>query len=202
MDNRGIGGSRPQQCETSPYVPYILERAYLQDYGPLGRMIDATTRGFAGVVEVGANLSTTCAEDIPFVTEDEVQRSSAGSFEGDLRVRAQQRACGIWNVKPVATTFNEPVRSNLPVLMVSGSDDPASPPKYAALALPYLPNAKRVIVQGASHVADTPCTDRLKVDFVLSGSARGLDVSSCSNAFRRPPCMTSMKGFEAADPVR
>ena len=184
------------------YVPYILERAYLQDYDPLSQMVDATTRGFAGVVGVGANLSTTCAEDIPFVTEDEVKRSSAGSFEGDLRVRAQQRACGIWNVKPVAATFNEPVRSNLPMLMVSGSDDPASPPKYAALALPYLPNAKQVIVQGASHVTQTPCTDRLKVDFVLSGSARGLDVSSCSDAFRRPPFATSMQGFEDADPIR
>jgi pimeloyl-ACP methyl ester carboxylesterase len=183
------------------YVPYVLERAYLQDYGPLGQMIDATTRGFARVVEVGANLSTTCAEDIPFITEEETQRSSAGSFEGDLRVRAQQRACGIWNVKPVAASFNEPVRSHLPVLMISGSDDPASPPKYAALALPYLPNARQVLVQGASHVTQTPCTDRLKVDFVLSGSARRLDVSSCSDAFRRPPFATSMQGFEEADPV-
>jgi pimeloyl-ACP methyl ester carboxylesterase len=183
------------------YVPYILERAYLQDYGPLGRMIDATTRGLAGLVEVGANLSVTCAEDIPFITEEETKRSSAGSFEGNLRVRAQQRACGIWNVKPVAANFNEPVRSQLPVLMVSGSDDPTTPPKYAELALPYLPNARRVIVQGAAHVTETPCTDRLKVEFVLSRSARGLDVSSCSNAFHRPPFTTSMDGFEAADPI-
>lgn len=184
------------------YIPYIVERAYLQDYVPLGQMIDATTRGLAGVVEVGANLSTTCAEDIPFITENEAQRSSAGSFEGDLRVRAQQRACKIWNVKPVAATFNEPVRSQIPVLMVSGSDDPTTPPKYAALALPYLPNARLALVQGAAHVTETPCTDRLKVDFVLSGSARGLDVSSCSKAFRRPPFTTSMTGFEDADPVR
>ena len=183
------------------YVPYILERAYLEDYGPLGQMIDATTRGLAGLVDVGANLSITCAEDIPFITEEETQRSSAGSFEGDLRVRAQQRACGIWNVKPVAANFNEPVRSKLPMLMVSGSDDPTTPPKYAALALAYLPNAKRVIVQGAAHVTETPCTDRLKVAFVLSRSARGLDVSSCSNAFHRPPFTTSMDGFEAADPI-
>jgi hypothetical protein len=86
--------------------------------------------------------------------------------------------------------------------MVSGSDDPTTPPKYASLALPYLTNARQVIVQGAAHVTETPCTNRLKVEFVLSGSAGGLDVASCSKAFSRPPFALSMKGFEDADPVR
>jgi pimeloyl-ACP methyl ester carboxylesterase len=184
------------------YVPYIVERAYLQDYLPLGQMIDATTRGLASVVEIGANLSVTCAEDIPFITEDQVRRTSAGTFEGDLRVRAQQRACGIWSVRSVTAAFNVPVRSKAPILMISGSDDPTTPPKYAALALAYMPNARRVLVQGAAHVTETPCTDRLKVEFVLARSARGLNVSSCTGAFHRPPFATSMKGFEDADPVR
>ncbi len=187
------------QSDAAAYVPYIVERAYLQDYAPLGQMIDVTTRGLVGLVMVGENLSVTCAEDIPFITEEEIRRTSAGSFEGDLRVRAQQRACRIWNVNPVAATFNQPVRSKVPVLMVSGSDDPTTPPKYGDLALQYLPNARRVMVQGAAHVTETPCTDRLKVDFVLSGSARGLDVSSCSKAFSRPPFKTSMTDFVDAD---
>jgi pimeloyl-ACP methyl ester carboxylesterase len=180
---------------TAAYVPYIVEQAYLQDYIPLGQMIDQTTRGLADFVMMGANLSVTCAENIPFITEEEIRRSSAGSFEGDARVRAQQRACRIWNVKPVPAGFNEPVRSEAPVLMVSGSDDPASPASYAALELPYLPNAKRALVQGAAHVTETACTDRLKVAFVLANSARRLDVASCRSAFRRPPFATSMVGF-------
>jgi pimeloyl-ACP methyl ester carboxylesterase len=184
------------------YIPYIFARAHAEDYAPLGQMIDATTRGLTGLVEVGANLSAICAEDIPFVTENEARRTSLGSFEGDLRVRAQQRACRIWNVNAVPAKFNEPVRSAIPILMVSGSDDPTTPPKYASLALPYLTNARQVIVQGAAHVTETPCTNRLKVEFVLSGSAGGLDVASCSKAFSRPPFASSMQGFEDADPVR
>jgi len=177
------------------YVPYVVERAYLNDYVPLGQMIEVTTRNMALAVRPGANLSVTCAEELPFVTEDAVRTSSAGSFEGDARVRAQQRACGIWSVRPVSESLAGPVRSEAPILMVSGSDDPTSPAKFAMDALRYLPNAKHVLVQGAAHVTETDCTDRLKVAFVLAGSARALDAASCRGAFHRPPFATSMRGF-------
>jgi pimeloyl-ACP methyl ester carboxylesterase len=81
------------------------------------------------------------------------------------------------------------------VLLVSGTDDPASPPSYAERALPYLPNARWVLVRGAGHVTETDCTNRLKVTFVLAGSARDLDTAACSSAFHRPAFATSMADF-------
>jgi pimeloyl-ACP methyl ester carboxylesterase len=87
------------------------------------------------------------------------------------------------------------VRSTAQVLVISGTDDPTSPAAFAAQRLAYLPNAKRVLVKGAGHVTEIPCTDRLKVAFVRAGTARGLDVSSCSAAFARPAFRTSMAGF-------
>jgi len=180
---------------SAAYVPYVIERAYLGDYLPLGQLIDATTHNMDLAVKAGANLSVTCAEELPFITEEAVHASSAGSFEGDARVRAQQRACRIWNVRPVPESLGRPVHSDAPVLMVSGTDDPTSPARFGTLALRYLPNAKQVLVQGAAHVTETDCTDHLKVAFVLAGSARELDTDSCSGAFHRPPFATSMAGF-------
>lgn len=177
------------------YVPYVVERAYRGDDVPLGLLVQVVSLGLAAEVEAGNNLSVTCAEDIPFITEADVRRTSANSFEGDVRVRAQQRACRIWNVDPVPATFNATVRSTAPVLMISGTDDPTSPAAFAAQQLAFLPNGKRVLVTGAGHATEIPCTDRLKVAFVRAGSARGLDVSSCSAAFARPPFRTSMAGF-------
>ena len=177
------------------YVPYIVERAYHGDGVPLGVLVETVTQGLAAEVALGLNLSVTCAEDIPFITEADVRRTSAHSFEGDVRVRAQQRACRIWNVDAVSSSFNVPVQSNAAVLMISGSDDPATPAAFAAEQLAYLPNAKRVLVKGAGHATEIPCTDRLKVAFVLAGSARGLDVSSCSGAFHRPRFQTSIAGL-------
>ncbi|MBV8149235.1 MAG: alpha/beta fold hydrolase, partial [Candidatus Eremiobacteraeota bacterium] len=177
------------------YVPYVIERAYEKDYAPLATLVDAVTQNFSQLVYLGLNLSVTCAEDIPFITEGDVARTSADSFEGDVRVRAQQRACRIWNVDPVSPSFLEPVRSEAPILMVSGTDDPATPPVYARQALPYLPNARIMLIKGGSHWTDTPCIDRLIVAFVRGGSAKGLDLSQCTGSFARPAFASSMKGF-------
>jgi pimeloyl-ACP methyl ester carboxylesterase len=176
------------------YTPYIVERAYLHDYGPLATMVDAVTRGFSGLLATGLNLSVTCAEDIPFITNADVVRTSADSFEGDLRVRAQQRACSLWSVNPVAADFMNPVRSDAPILMISGSDDPASPPAFAQQALPYLSNARILLIKNAGHATETPCSDGLIVEFVRSGTAKGLDLSRCG-AYHRPAFATSMAGF-------
>ena len=143
-------------------------------------MVNVVTFGFAQIVAAGLNLSVTCAEDIPFITESDVATTSANSFEGDLRVRAQQQACRIWSVRPVPASFDEPVRSDAPILMISGSDDPTSPPQYAQRALPYLPNARILLIKNAGHGTETPCSDALIVAFVRAQSARGLDLTRCA----------------------
>jgi pimeloyl-ACP methyl ester carboxylesterase len=181
--------------DVAAYVPYIIERAYRRDYAPLATFVDVVTQGFASELASGLNLSVACAEDIPFITESDVVRTSVHSFEGDLRVRAEQRACAIWNVKAVDAGFVEPVRSDAQILMISGSADPATPASYAKAALAYLPNGRMVLVKGAGHGTETDCTDRLMIQFVRAGSAKGLNLNACSAAFEHPPFATSMKGF-------
>jgi TAP-like protein len=135
----------------------------------------------------GLYLSVTCAEDVPFITDADIARDSAGTFEGDARVRAQQRACKLWNVDPGPAAFEDPVRSDAPILMISGSDDPATPPAYAREALAYLPHGRIMLVPGASHDSDLPpCVDTTIVAFVRARSAEGLNLSRCAAAYRRP----------------
>jgi hypothetical protein len=150
-------------------------------------MVSQVALFFSNIVADGLNLSVTCVEDIPFITEADVTRDSAGTFEGDARVRAQQRACKFWNVDPAPATFVDPVRSDAPILMISGSDDPATPPEYAREALAYLPHARIMLVPGASHDSDLPlCVDAGIVAFARARSAEGLNLSRCAAAYRRP----------------
>jgi pimeloyl-ACP methyl ester carboxylesterase len=181
--------------ETASYLPFIVERAYARDYAPLATMIEAVARGLAGELAQGLNLSVTCAEDIPFITESETARTSAGTFEGDVRVRAQQSACRIWNVAAVSARFIEPVRSDAPILMISGTDDPTSPPQFAEKALPYLRNARILLIRHAAHATQTACGDAAIVDFVRRGTAKGLDLARCGGAYERPAFATSMAAF-------
>jgi pimeloyl-ACP methyl ester carboxylesterase len=169
------------------YIPVTIERAYRDDYTPLSEMVSQMALFFANIVANGLYLSVTCAEDVPFITDADIARDSAGTFEGDARVRAQQRACKLWNVDPGPAAFEDPVRSDAPILMISGSDDPATPPAYAREALAYLPHGRIMLVPGASHDSDLPpCVDTTIVAFVRARSAEGLNLSRCAAAYRRP----------------
>lgn len=177
------------------YVPYVVERAYAKDYAPLGRMMQTVIVGFATDINDGAYLAYSCAEFMPFLSPAQLQYAQTHSFAGDLRIRAQQRACATWAVPAMPASFNDPVQSDAPVLMLLGAEDPATPAKYGLAALKYLPNGRAVLVKGFGHGEDTACTAKLRVQFVRAQSAKGLDVDGCTASFKLPPFATSMKGW-------
>ncbi|HVS46747.1 MAG TPA: alpha/beta hydrolase [Verrucomicrobiae bacterium] len=181
--------------QAAAYLPFVIERAYGRDYAPLGQMIDTVTQGFSGDLDMGSFLSYTCAEWMPFINQRQLNFAATHSFAGDSRIRAQQHACSIWSVRPMPPAFDNPVRSNAPVLMLLATDDPATPPQYGEQALRYLPNGRAILVKGAGHGVETPCTDRLVIAFVRAGSAKGLNLSQCTLTFKPQPFATSMKGW-------
>lgn len=181
-------------ADAASYVPYIVERAYANDYAPLAQIMQLALAGeFAGLEP--AYLAYSCSDFMPFLTHGEFADAAAHSFTGDLRIRAQQAACKTWNVPPMPASFNDPVSSSVPVLMILGSDDPATPARYGLAALKYLPNGRAILVKGGGHGADTACTDALVVQFVRAQSAKGLAVDKCSASFSLPAFKTSMQGL-------
>lgn len=182
--------------QTAAYLPYAVDRAYHFDYVPIGRMIDLWSQFIGRAQDAGTNLAYRCADLDPFISESELRAAAVTSFAGDLRVQAERHACDIWKVDPMPASFNEPVQSATPILMVSGTDDPVTPPKYAQAALRYLSNGTLVLVKGAGHGVDTECTNRLMIAFIRNGSAKGIDATSCSAAFKTPRFATSMSGWD------
>ena len=177
------------------YLPYAIHRAYAGNYMPLSQMVQAAAVLLVGDLNQGAFLSYSCSDWMPFISPAALAYARAHSFAGDLRVRAQQIACKTWGVPAMPASFNEPVRSAKPVLMLLGSDDPGTPPQYGQKALKYLPNGRAVLIKGAAHGADNDCTDNLVVQFVRNGSAKSLNVNKCTATFALPPFATSMKGW-------
>jgi pimeloyl-ACP methyl ester carboxylesterase len=182
--------------EAASYIPLVIDRAAHGDTMPLATLINLTAVGLNEDLTNGAWFSYVCQDMTPFLDQSAVDAAAAHSFAGDLRIEAQRNACKLWNVPAMPPTFNDPVRSDAPTLMISGSDDPATPPRYAAAAAKYLPNARIVLVQGAGHAAETPCTDALIVQFVRAQSAKGLNVGGCSSAFTVPKFATSLQGLD------
>ena len=180
--------------DTAAVVPFVIHQAYQGDTTPLGKLVVLLSRSINGSLAIGENFSVDCAEDVAFISDTDVAAASAGSFMGDTIIRARQDVCAIWNVQPVDKSFLDPVHSHVPVLMLSGTDDPATPPQYAAEQLKYLPSGRQVLIANGVHDEDSPCLERLRQEFLDRHSTKNLD-AECAAVNKRPPFATSLPNF-------
>ena len=172
-------------------IPLIVHHAANGDFTPFLKQSIAPS--IPDFVADGMYLSVTCAEDVPFIDQEEAARLNANNPFGNYRVFQQTRACGMWPRGEIPTDFLEPVRSNAPVLIFSGNLDPITPPKYGEEVARHLPNSRHVIIPEAGHgvdgLKDPGCVDRIAVEFLDKGDAKNLDVS-CVEGMSPPPFVT------------
>ncbi len=125
----------------------------------------------------GLWLNIVCAEDDPLITEPMIREHTGGTVFGDHRVRAQQMACRNWPTVRPPEGYAEFVRSDRPVLMITGDYDPVTPPSAADEALIEMSDARHVV--GAyGHVLDTiPCVGPVIAQFLATADPGRVDAS-------------------------
>lgn len=165
-------------------VPLLLQRARAGDLAPFAQAAVQSSRGFVKSIRTGLMLSFTCAEDVSRIRPEEVAVETAGSFIGDQRVRSQMAACSVWPRGHVPEDYYRPLRSDVPVLLVSGNLDPVTPPSWGGIALRSFPNGLHVVLPGA-HTPTNDCVVSLARRLFLTGTTRGLD-TRCVSALRNP----------------
>jgi pimeloyl-ACP methyl ester carboxylesterase len=173
-------------------MPAAIHSAYNGDFALYARMCYEFSISSQTDIPFGMYFSILCNESFPFISDDEVARISRGSYIGDYRIRAQREMCVGWPNANVPKSFVEPVRSDKPVLLVSGELDPAAQPEYAAEAAKYLSHSKHIIVRNGSHGQSAPCIIKIVGQFLDAGSTGGLD-TSCVDQIPLP-------AFELIDP--
>ena len=137
-------------------VPLVLDRAARGDWGPFARATSPTLTGAGAALALGMYLSVTCSESIPVITEEDIARETRGRFVDAERTRLHVRACREWPRGEIPAASYTPVVFDVPVLMLSGELDAATPPHYATEAARTLPNARQVLIRNVAHdyVAD------------------------------------------------
>ena len=172
-------------------IPLIVHHAATGDFAPF--LQQAIAPSIPDFVADGMYLSVTCAEDVPFINQEEAAKLNAGNPFGNYRVFQQMRACGMWPHGEIPPDFLGPVSSNAPVLIFSGNLDPVTPPKYGEEVARHLPNSRHVVITEAGHgvdgLQDAGCIDRIAIEFLDKGDAKNLDVS-CVARMARPPFAT------------
>jgi len=175
---------------TARFVPFIIHQAYQNDYLPFQAL--AMRSNVGALVARGMYMTVTCSESVPFITEQDIARETKGTFVGDYRVRSHIEACKEWPRGQIPPSYIEPVKSDAPVLMISGDLDASTPVWVGESALKYLPNGRQVKIRYYGHQADDRCIWKILDDFIDKANAAAIDVS-CTERIRRPPFVTSQR---------
>jgi pimeloyl-ACP methyl ester carboxylesterase len=86
---------------------------------------------------------------------------------------ALPEACDAWQVPNLGDDFREPPRSDVPVLMFSADLDTKTPMQQARRLLPYLSNARHVVLVNAGHddLLEVVADVRARMDTFFAGQS-------------------------------
>jgi pimeloyl-ACP methyl ester carboxylesterase len=177
---------------TQAMLPLLVYEAATENYFErlASQMLIAAT-GLQQSIAQGMELSVVCSEDFPFFPD---ASDNSQYLMGDLMLQASRIQCGIWPADPAPAGFHEPVRSDIPVLLLSGELDPVTPPRYAEQLLPLFPNATHLVAPGQGHsVTGRGCLGKLVSEFIIAGSMEELD-TACIEQMQLTPYFISLTG--------
>lgn len=170
-------------------VPLILHVAAQGNYAPLARTALFYRENLVSTGSNGMYLSITCAEDLPWIKPGEGERMAENTFLGDYRLRQQREACALWPRAEIERDYAQPVKSDVPVLILTGQWDPVTPPSNGDRIAKTLSNSLHVVVPSGGHGLDglegMDCIDNLMVEFVERGATKGLDTGCVKNIHRK-----------------
>jgi len=124
---------------------------------------------------MGLHLSVFGTEDLPYIDPRMARRMTEGTFLGTYLIDQYQAACKAWDGRGrLPAGFHDPVRSSVPVLLLSGYYDPSTPPPVAAEVASTLSNSRHIVVRNEGHGAGFGCARDVVVAFLITGSLDGL----------------------------
>jgi pimeloyl-ACP methyl ester carboxylesterase len=187
-----LGGYSADYAALLPLLLHGAARG--ADYAPLGAQYLMLERSYQDVA-LGMHNSVVCAEDVPFWEGRAIDRAAiAATFMGAAQIDALVSLCRVWPHGPIDADFHLPLHAAAPALLLSGADDPVTPPAYARQAARGFTHVLEIELPGLGHGQLTaPCMGRVLAQFLALGTLSGLDTSCLKNA-RPLPFFTSVNG--------
>ena len=180
--------------DTSRKLPVLLWRAVQGNMKPLVESSIRRNRGIGNSIALGMLMSVTSAEDLARINPTDVASKTSGTFLGGGRVTRQLAAAEIWPKSTLPAGFGDAVQSNVPTLIISGTIDPVTPPKWGELVHKNFPNSVHIVAPGA-HDVGGGCINRIRNQFLESGTVEGLDLS-CVKQMKLPPLYLPKENFQ------
>ena len=172
-------------------LPLVLQLAARGDLTPLARHYLASRTQIDALTWDGMWASVKCSEELAFVDFAEASRIAEGTVMGRSRLDAEIEICMSWPKGDVPEDFHRPVVSDVPVLLLNGDRDPATPLRLARETARHLPNGRLVVLRNRSHLMlhEDLCYLEIQAAFLDAGSVKPLD-TSCAERLELPPFAT------------
>jgi len=177
-------------------LPLSLHMAtHQQNFTPLASQFRVFAHSLEAAFAYGMHNAVACSEDTPLIDSQKLDLAALNATHmGAEQVQQLVEGCKRWPVGVLDKDLHAPLKSDAAVLLLSGADDPVTPPEYAARAMRGFSDSKHVIVAGHGHGQyGAPCVDRIMAAFINAGSAKGLD-ASCVEKLKPMPFFITLAG--------
>jgi pimeloyl-ACP methyl ester carboxylesterase len=181
--------------ETTALLPLLIHTTQSTgDFRLLAVQSLMVSEDLSDSIAEGMDFSVVCAEDEPYFTPEDAARESGGSYLGSSTADSLVKICSVWPRGTVPADYMDPVRSDVPVLLLSGEFDPITPPSNAESAATTLPNSLHLIAPGQGHgVIFRGCVPKVATSFVENGGVAGL-ATGCVKQIGPAPFFTTYAG--------
>jgi pimeloyl-ACP methyl ester carboxylesterase len=177
--------------ESAALLPLLLDEALKGRPQSLVAQAALIYDSLTGQINHGMQLSVICAEDAARLGNREEDKDL---ILGNAIVGVTLNQCSLWPKGPVSAQFNEPLRTDTPVLLLSGELDPVTPPRYGEHVLETLGNARHLVGKGQGHILlPRGCTSRLAAEFLDGLKPKELD-AGCLDSLRPTPFFINYNG--------
>ncbi len=181
--------------ETASMLPLLIHQAQTaQKMAPMVAQYLMVKRSMDQALSYGMHFAVVCSEDAPRWQQENIASDVLdATYLGSGFMKGMQAVCDIWPRGVVDADFNAPLRSDVPVLVLSGGNDPVTPAEYGERALQFFPKNRHIVLAGQGHGQfATGCMPRILARFVRSADPAA--DATCLDGVKAAPFMLSFTG--------
>jgi pimeloyl-ACP methyl ester carboxylesterase len=175
--------------ETASVLPLLIHEANTEGRAhALAAQYLMIKRSTQSQLAYGMQYAVVCSEDVPRWTSSAVAEAQrAGTYIGNAFTQGLQAICDAWPRGEVDADFNAPLHSDVPVLILSGGNDPVTPASYGERVLAGFTAGRHLVLAGQGHgQLATGCVPLLAATFIGAASTQALQVDCLKNVSPAP----------------